>query len=129
MGTNEAQRHADSLARRLDAMWAAYDAGLMWDEYGDAAVTDSHCECVDVLDAMAELALSVELELGSPFHVWFSLGGPNVLIVDDGRGGGGNARIEAYWGTDSATVRDAWDGEDGAPIQRTADYFRGMVQD
>ena len=91
----------------LEEVWEAIDQG---GEYEDT----------DAMDYLDVLPLGVVWEMGEPFAVVLSTGGPHIEIT----GGGRSLRytLTVDWGGEKATVH-------GDAIDRTGAYFRDMYED
>jgi hypothetical protein len=68
-----------------------------------------------------EYPLEVVAEVGRPFTVLVTCGGPHVEIVADGYEG---ARLVGHWGSEISTLWDDADGTFGAVL----DYYTGRQE-
>ena len=103
---NLAQDYADRLAESLDKVWQAIDAGAEID--GQPAIEN-----------LEERPLEIVAEIGEPFSILLTCGGPHAEIVWHGRGGTEYAELLTYWGGDRGR-------RTSQAIRRTAEYFSGV---
>lgn len=84
---NMAQTYADQLAQTLEEIVDAIESG---EEY----------EGQDAREYLDEMPLELVAEIGEPFAIVLTVGGPHAEITWSGRGGPRYADLVTAWGSD-----------------------------
>ncbi len=101
------EEYADTMVTALTELWEAIDNGAEYDGYPDG---------YEYLD---QWPLEIVREVGRPFTILLSFGGPNTRI--ESYADGSNAVIEVAWGSNVARRY-------AESVDRTAEYFAGFYE-
>ena len=104
MSENLAEEYADTLVRSLTELWDAMDSA-----------PDSEYDGYESpYEALMAMPLEITREVGEPFRILLTFGGPNAWITSNAHGEW--AKLKVSWGGDTARRY-------GPVIDRTAHYF------
>lgn len=109
MNTNQdhAGEYADSVKETIEEMMSAYD---------NAHEEEANEEALEALDSYP---LEIVHQIGSPFEVVLTVGGPDARLVHDMRFT--SWELEVHWGVDVATRRSS-------SITAMGEYFLGAYE-
>ena len=112
MTDNQAAEYADTVKESIEEMMTALDP-----DRDSSALDDTYD---DVREALDNYPLEIVHQIGSPFEVVITVGGPDARIVHDMRFT--SWTLEVAWGGDVAVRRSS-------SITAMGEYFLSMVDD